>query len=207
MVSDFVNYGIGENYLEDWGYKEALREIYQNFIDFGDYEIKIDKTRYDRVVVTLKNTYIPDSLEFLQIGKSVKTNENSIGKHGEGLKMAFLVLLRNKEYMHIRYGNTIIHSLWNLSIIGKTLSLKLTKTLKTNNNFEVKFTCPKSIFTAFNEKVITKEDIIFKDSYYGSIVNKPIGELYSGGLFVTTLNNLKKAYDIPPNKLALDRVS
>ena len=33
-----IKYGISKNYLPNWGIQEALREIFQNFLDFGEYK-------------------------------------------------------------------------------------------------------------------------------------------------------------------------
>ena len=39
-MKDIIKYGIGFDYLPKWGIKEALREIYQNFNDYGAFETK-----------------------------------------------------------------------------------------------------------------------------------------------------------------------
>lgn len=203
MARETIQYGIGKDYLPDWGIKEALREIFQNYFDYGVYNIREDILK-DKVRVEIYNNYTPTSYEFLQIGKSIKSG-NAIGKHGEGLKMAFMILLRENLFMQIRTQNKRIIAKWNQSIVGETLALDVITTKHYDFNFNITFICPIDIYEEFKYNTIADGDIIFKDSYHGSIVNKPQGNLYSGRLFVCHLKNLKKAYDIPPNLLSLDR--
>src|SRR6185503_8485894 len=103
--SGIIHYGFGKDYLPKWGLQQALREIYQNFLDYGDYEEEIQYVDEDvthdtqRLIITIKNGWNPESLDYLRIGNSNKGgNTNAIGKHGEGLKMAFLILLREGMY-------------------------------------------------------------------------------------------------------------
>ena len=210
QTTKIVNYGIGENYLKDWGIQEALREIYQNFIDYGTFTQKIGTVvKYNDinyVTVTLSNEFKPDNFSFLKIGESQKDDkENSIGQHGEGLKMAFLIFLRLNYFIELKGNNHKIRPIWQEQpILGTTLALKF-KPFESNSNFYVGFTIPKSEFDYFNNNLIKKKDIIYSNSYHGDIVDKPIGNIYSGKLFVCNLKNIKKSYNFPPARLKLDR--
>jgi hypothetical protein len=203
---EIIQYGIGEGYLKDWGIKEALREIYQNFIDYGNYDTFVKDIRNNRVQVLLSNSYNPNGLEFLQIGKSIKDeNKVNIGKHGEGLKMAFLIFLRENLHIQIKYGKTRITPMWCNQVIGNTLALKKQETKGTFPRFSIEFTLDKELYDNIISDIIEEKDIIYLDNYHGSIVDKPIGNLYSGNLFVCNLPNLKKAYNLNPARLSLDR--
>lgn len=204
MSRETIQYGIGKSYLSNWGIKEALREIFQNYLDYGIYNIGVRDIRNNMVYVSIENSYQPESYEFLQIGKSIKSAQ-AIGKHGEGLKMAYMILLRENLFMQILTQNKRIIAKWNESLVGDTLALDVIDTKNSNEKFIINFTCPSDIYYEFINNVLTPEDIVFKDNYHGSIVNKSQGNLYSGGLFVCNLKNIKKAYDIPPNLLSLDR--
>ena len=108
MEKQIIHYGIGKDYLPNWGLPQALREIYQNFIDYGEYDAKSVKYG-ENVVVTITNDYKPETLEFLRIGMSNKGgNINAIGKHGEGLKMALLVMARMDMFCIIKFENEFI---------------------------------------------------------------------------------------------------
>ena len=98
-----IHYGFGKEYLSKWGIREALREIFQNFMDYGEYttDLMLFSTEENVVKIRLTNDYSPEKLEFLRIGNSVKKNKEAIGKHGEGLKMAFLIFLRENLNMEL----------------------------------------------------------------------------------------------------------
>src|SRR5690606_1382877 len=91
-----IHYGFGLDYLKDWGIEQALREIYQSFLDYAAFreKVKPHARKSNIVEVTISNDWKPENLTFLRIGKSVK-QEGAIGKHGEGIKMAFMILYRN----------------------------------------------------------------------------------------------------------------
>lgn len=200
-----ISYGIGKDYLKHWNINEALREIFQNYLDYG--EFKIDIKDFKTVVrVNIWNNYIPNNLEFLRIGHSVKTGDNNIGKHGEGLKMAFLVMIRNNWHIHIKTNKFVIYPKFiDNPDIGETLSLVYENHNKECNTFNTCIVVPKEEFYNYHNNIINVKDIIFADSYHGDIVDKPTGNIYSGNLFVCHLDNLSRSYNIPPSQLELDR--
>lgn len=204
-----INYGIGKNYLKDWGVQEALREVYQNFMDYGKFTQKALSSN-GITDVFLHSNYEPENLEFLKIGESNKNgNIQAIGQHGEGLKMAFLVMLRLKFKMQINTPKYSIIADWNdQPFIGKSLCLKITEMNYDNNQFKgfaITLMLPTEEFKTFNNNLIKKKDIIYSDNYHGDIVDKAVGNLYVGKLFVANIKNFKKAYNIPPSLIKLDR--
>lgn len=206
-----INYGIHRDYLQSWGLTEALREIFQNFIDYGEYEIKAE----DQVTVleekkltfvSISNDYIPTDLSFLAIGKSIKHQEQSIGKHGEGLKMAMLIFLREDLDISIATPIGVIKPAWERQKhIGETLALDIFEPLEDYPKFTIEFIIPTELYETYIKDIIQPIDKLFTYPMYGSIVDRPKGNLYSGGLFVCHLSNLSKAYDILPKELSLDR--
>lgn len=204
--TNIIHYGFGIDYLPNWGIKEALREVYQNFIDYGEYteEIHTDESKMISTV-TLHNNWNPESLEFLRIGNSQKGGKISIGKHGEGLKMAFLIFKREGFYSWILTKNFLVHpNTYEDKEIGECFCLQYEWTTE-SDGFRILFTCKNEDIISFKENLITKEDIVFTDPVWGSIVNKPKGKIYSGGLFVAEFENMVHAYDIRPDRLPLDR--
>lgn len=202
-----IHYGFGKDYLQNWGVKEALREIYQNFLDYGEYEENI-KHLGGLDVISISNAWQPDNLDFLRIGNSKKNNVNAIGKHGEGVKMAFLILLREG------YKTSILtkqFEIWPETYlddqIGECFCLRYEEhgLDPSSVKFTITLECEQTIFEAFKANVITADDVIFDDNYYGQLVNKPEGNIYSGGLFVANVKGIKKAYNIRPAHLPLDR--
>jgi len=204
-MTNIIHYGIGEDYLKDWGIQEALREIYQNFMDYGTFTQKI-RTTGNISHIIISNTYEPTDLEFLQIGKSVKgENTEAIGQHGEGLKMAMLVFLRLGYHIDIHTPTKMIKPIWrNQKHIGKCLALQITNA-DTLTNFMVEYSIPTKDFELFNNNLIKKKDILFTAEPHGDIVDKTVGNLYVGRLFVCNVPNFKKSYNLRPSVLKLDR--
>ena len=204
-MKELINYGFGEEYLKDWGLLQALREIYQNYMDYGEYDTDVRNVGAGYVQVTLSNSYIPNRLEYLRLGNSNKNNVDAIGKHGEGLKMAFLVIKRSNLHISIRYDNyEILSSFKDIEDIGKCFTLYKQDIHKVNDTFDTIFTVPKLIHDKFVDNIIKLTDIIYHN-YLGDIVDKPKGRIYSGGLYVTKFKNMQYAYNIKPSNLPLDR--
>ena len=203
-----IEYGFGKEYLSKWTIKEALREVFQNYIDYGEYTIntRVVKDNPDFVNIRVSNSYIPNKLEFLRIGNSDKNgNSDAIGHHGEGLKMAFLIFLREGLYFKILSNGLAISATWsNDELVGETLRIQYVETHISNKEFITIFECPKDIYESFIEDIISDKDIKHS-SAYGDIVDKPKGNIYSGNLYVCNIEELSYAYNIRPGYLPLDR--
>jgi len=207
-----IKYGISRNYLPDWTIQDALREIYQNFEDYGEYKENVEECDdSEDCIVRLYNNYTPESKEFLKIGESYKRdNPSKIGKHGEGLKMAFLILARNNQYCQIRYDNkTFRGQFYTDDHLGECFGLRLglgkndVDVLK-GHSFRVCIIIPEKEYNFFKTKKISREDLIYH-SHHGDIINRPAGEIYVGGLFVSKEEGLNYAYNFKPENISLDR--
>ena len=206
QTETIISYGINKNYLQHWNIYHALREIFQNFMDYGEYNLEVIKGDVEEKSVQIKisNTFNPENLEFLSIGMS-KKSDNSRGKYGEGLKMAFLIFCRENLPISLITNYKYIRPLFQKTEIGLTFGLEISY-YEPKTDFEIIFIIQKDIWEDFyNNHLIKPEDIIFNDNYFGKIVDKPVGSIYCGGLFVSKVDNLTKAYDLNPRFLNLDR--
>ena len=209
-----IKYGIGLDYLPDWNVQDALREIYQNFKDFGDYNEKIYSYDNGNKLLTLSSDYIPNNYEFLKVGESDKRqDESKIGKHGEGLKMAFLIFLRENIdcsllfYSVERESYMLVNpTIYQDSMIGECFGLEIKEhSLNPGSaEFEFQISLPEEEFERYTEKQILADEIIF-NCYSGKIINKKAGDIYVGGLYVCNLEGFKYAYDFNPEDIKLDR--
>ena len=207
-----INYFISSNYVKSWGVNEALREILQNFIDYGEYNYIIYPLTDKIEVVRLTNTWKVDDLNFLLIGESTKT-EKERGQFGEGLKLAALVLLREGYNMfiitdHYKIEFTLLEEIKGIKTLGARISTLSESDREKNKRafpFSVVIHAPISSFKTYLDSIIKPEDVIHYTEGFGSIVNKSKGEIYVGGLYVCTLNYLNYAYDFHPSKIKLDR--
>lgn len=86
------------NYVSDWNFNDALRELIQNGTDQevldSDNEFQIDYSPKEKVL-RLKNRKSVLKINTLLLGRSSKANnEDTVGQFGEGYKIAALVLNR-----------------------------------------------------------------------------------------------------------------
>lgn len=214
MGTDLIKYGIGKEYLPDWTVQEALREIYQNFEDYGEFE-ELTNTNpdYKWSSVTLSSNYSPEAelgggAPFLRIGKSGKRGDSgTIGEHGEGLKMAAMVLLREGHILKIKTRSGRYVAAWYNDLhIGNCFCFEVHSPSWQlgHPEFIVEFTAPKEALEMWKTVAIDPEEIIFECGY-GSIIKKNPGDVYVGGFFVANISGLTKAYNFPPKEVPLDR--
>lgn len=204
---NLIQYGFGLDYLEHWEISHALREIFQNYLDFGYYNIQTTKEKHtDNLIVSISNKYKPANLEFLRIGNSYKRNDSTkIGQYGEGLKMAFLVFKREGLKIKLRTQTHEFTPVTYINELGECFGIEYIKHNVKTEDFSLFFTLPKAYYEVFVKNIITSKDVIFKDDYYGEIVKKPKGNIYVGKLFVTNMHNFSKAYNFSPERVPLDR--
>lgn len=208
-----IRYGISRSYLPKWGYQEAIREIYQNFTDFGEYGEKIyDAEKKGFCWVILKNEYSPSDLGFLRIGDSGKRDDKStIGQHGEGLKMAFFVLARaglaasvyamGKQFHNAFYTDSFLGECFGISICEK----EIVDWDCLDAPFAVSFMIPKNEIDRYRVVQIDPKEIIYSSSYWGDLIRREPGTVFVGGQFVAKVEGLKYAYNFKPEHIDLDR--
>lgn len=203
-----IDYAFGRDYLSDWTIEDALREVFQNYIDYGDYDIKTKQVNNDTVYVTISNHYNPRNLEFLRLGNTSKDDGKSIGHHGEGLKAAFLIFAREDLFFDVVTSrNRLIGAFDTNPDIGEVFHISYTDVQSNVSGFVTSFHCPGEIYHNFIKNIITEKDILFKDPNYGELLapHKGSGNIYSGNLFVCHVDDLDYSYNIYPEHLTLDR--
>ncbi|KAJ5938341.1 hypothetical protein N7466_001475 [Penicillium verhagenii] len=135
-----VSFGISPSYVKDWDTTDAFRELYQNWYvsnypvgnlltpsssasgDHADPQarglIQYEK-KTGRVILTNASTQLP--VESLIMGHTTKAGDQRLsGSHGEGLKLAALVMNRHQYKMSIAAS----HCNWNFGLHGPQLSLR-----------------------------------------------------------------------------------
>lgn len=197
-----IKFGISENYVPNWGVVQAIREVYQNFIDYGEFNVDIVDLEDGKVFVSIENDFTPETWEFLKIGFSKKSS-GAIGGHGEGMKLSGLVFLRNdlRFRIYTPFG-TAKACFYDDDSIGKCYGLDIVDAKV--DKFKVSFECKSNDIDIFKNSVIKDEDIKHHSSY-GDIVNKEEGNIYVGGLYVCHLKDLKYAINFKPMYISLGR--
>lgn len=198
-----IEYNFSRDYCSDWTAIEALREIVQNAMDkTNDYSCVINDK-----VIKITNDGGPLDPSVFSMGVSVK-GHNSIGKYGEGFKIAMLVLTRLGHDPIIYTGDLAVTGIFGEhEFTGvETFKLDITKRERFVNGVE--FICDikdidlaelKTKITPFDEqplpKVRNKVEILY---------TRP-GMLYVNGLFVCKDKDLSLGYNFAPDSITLNR--
>jgi hypothetical protein len=214
---------ISTNYVPDWTYIEGIRELFQNALDN---EIKTPANKmgfsYDNVTEVLRISNKTSALEVdsLLLGSSTKTGDtDTIGQHGEGYKIAFMVLLR--EGKKIRVYNYGKREVWEA---------RLVKSKRYRGSLVPVITIEKEVFWRqepdndliievagiSNEEydAIVKSNLNLQENVehldidgMGKILldKKEKGRVYVHGLYICNKEELKYGYSFSPSIVKLDR--
>ncbi|UOF80194.1 sacsin-beta sandwich [Caudoviricetes sp.] len=193
-MNSIIQTNILKTYVPDWTIEHALRELLQNAIDQGEYTID-----YSHGILTIA-TRSQLTIKDLFLGYSSKRNDNTkIGQHGEGLKLALLVLARESR---------------KPVIITDTLTIQPSFTSEIDIlQFEVveRPLTKQSNMTLIDCLISQEEYDLFcninlpKDSDTGPILDSNNNsKLYIGGLFVGETTYFY-SYNFAPEQLKLER--
>ena len=112
--------GMTLDYVSDWGITQAVREILQNCYD--EEAVNPENKSFvsydsDTGVLLIGNKFSSLSTSTLLLGCSSKRdNDKTIGQHGEGYKVATIVLLRNNIGLRIlNYANKEV---WSAKVVN-----------------------------------------------------------------------------------------
>lgn len=194
------------NYVSDWGVQEALRELFQNAIDWGNWSWSVKGGELNIVSheAELSN-------RTLLLGHSEK-REGSIGKFGEGYKLAMLVLCRLGYECWIENRD----QLWQPKLINSR-TYGCQQLVFDVSPLERDYPIQGLVFVV---RGLTEEDVdglmvrnlhvrqapILHKVHAGRILSdSQAGRMYVGGLFVCSLPEFKHGYDFEPVAIELDR--
>ena len=197
-----IEYPITANYMRHWTIRQATRELLQNAIDSGEYIIQ-DGAVGEYVITN--RLYKPVTLDELTLlGETDKHDNSSIGRFGEGFKLAMLVFARSEAQVDVvvRIGDCYIMP----RIINNRFCLEIEKAEA----------LPDAAYFSVSLRYLgVEEDIdalllrrhklteVFNNGT-GGAAYLPGGKLFVGGMFVCD-TQLKYSYNFHPSKLKLDR--
>ncbi len=214
---------ISTDYVKDWGIVEAVRELFQNAIDneitnpentmFFEFSAEEKK-------LSIGNKTSVLTLDTLLLGKSSKREDaKTIGKHGEGYKIAFMVLLREGKSVKVynygakevwetrlvksrRYGNLDVPVVFinKVPMWSKVPSHDLMIEVEGITEEEYKNIVESNLHLQDVGEVIT-------DSSNNRILlnSKYSGRIFVRGLYVSSNPALAYGYDFAPEVINLDR--
>jgi hypothetical protein len=195
-----LDFNMSAEYCSDWGYLEALREVAQNALDLdceASYEIF-----NQAIVVQTFDTEIP--LNCFTLGVSQKS-DGSIGKYGEGLKLAMMILTRLETNPVIFTGKSKISGQFRTNEITREDTFCLVFEVLEYSSSDTIFTC--DLLDSY------KSEIQKKLTPFGSFLGKPEhfdvvgegGDIYVNGLFVCRDKELTHSYNFAPDAIELNR--
>lgn len=211
---------ISMDYVPTWGVVEAVRELFQNAVDN---EKKQPENKmffsYEGNALRIGNKTSVLTLDTLLIGNSSKRDdEETIGQHGEGYKIAFMVLLREgKKVTVYNYGNKEV---WNTKVV---------KARRFNGANVPRITVDKKHLwervpdhdlvievegiTGEEYALIVQKNLNLREyNKYGDLEHGEVlldasekGNIYVSGLFVCKNDTVQFGYNFPANRIKLDR--
>ncbi len=197
-----IEYPITANYMSHWTIRQATRELLQNAIDSGEYLIQ-DGTCGEYCITN--RLYKPVTLDELTLlGETDKHDNSSIGRFGEGFKLAMLVYARCESQLDVvvRIGDCYIMP----RIINNRFCLEIEKAeaLPDAAYFSVSLRYL-GVEEDINALLLRRHKLteVF-DNGSGCAAYTPGGKLFVGGMFVCD-TQLEYSYNFHPSKLKLDR--
>ena len=206
---------LATDYVSKWTFDEAVREIFQNAIDAGNYAWNYNPQTQ---ILSISNDGAQLEPQTLLLGCTSKSgDDNTIGQFGEGYKLALLVLTRSGKCVKIYNGKS--REVWLAKLVNSrryktrvltifTEKLSIWEKPEDKVTFEIEgileeeFETTKShnlhVEPPIGEVLTTSRGRILKDASYK-------GRIYVNGLYVCNDDTLSYGYDFKPQYVQLDR--
>lgn len=207
-----------ENYVSDWTFNDAIRELIQNGTDQevldSENEFSLEYDRYEKIL-RLKNSKSKLKINTLLLGSSTKSkNEDTVGQFGEGYKIAALVLNRlgktftiynneKKEVWTSRFKNS---EKWKEKILSFYISHRETE--ETGLCIEVGNVSLDEYNNLADVWIgMCDFDYVKVETQYGEILTDEefAGQVFVNGLFVDCNSDLQYGYNFKPKYIKLER--
>lgn len=202
---------IAPKYVDSWSHWEAVRELLQNAIDQCTLDPKCELVfTFDSEtgILTVGNTCSRIPAKCLILGNGSKdSNSELIGNHGEGCKLAMLVLCRYGHAVTVYNGPVIWTPCFEYSDLFEDTILTVHEkradpAMAVDGVFFAIDGITQEIFDSIVEKYMPNfdngEDEILHDEYQK-------GKIYVAGLYVCTIDALDCGYNFAPSTVKLDR--
>lgn len=224
--------GMSINYCPTWGVVESVREFFQNAHD--EEIVNPENKMYfgynkDSKTLCIGNKNGRLTTNTLLLGQSSKRDSSeTIGQHGEGYKVATVVLLRNGKT--VKVYNRADKEVWTAKTVKSrryqadvvVFDIEKVSIFKSVPDHDLIFEISGIDEDEYNEIVDSNlflQDLREGEDYITSNPGYPLtthmckvltgekhaGKLFVGGLYVTTSKYAKYGYDFAPGLVKLDR--
>lgn len=197
---------ISVKYAQHWGYWEAIRELLQNAKDQCTLNPESQLIfHYCGETLYIGNTRSRIPVETLILGNGDKSdNRELIGQHGEGFKLALLVLARYLTPVVVYNGDVEWSVAFEHNELFQTHLLTITETPASQTFDGVLYVIGgitqeiyDDVVSKFLPNVSCEDEILFEDFQKGKV--------YVAGLFVCEIPALEYGYSFSPGTISLDR--
>ncbi|MCM1189847.1 MAG: hypothetical protein NC541_11200 [bacterium] len=213
---------ISADYVPEWGITEAVREFFQNSIDeetrdssnkmFFDYDA-------DAQIIRIGNKHSDLDIKTLLFGVTTKnTDDQMIGNHGEGYKIATVVLLRMGKT--VIFQNYCRKEIWRPRLVNSRRyggvkvptffveDVPIWGTVPEHSLIiEIGGVTPEEYEEIRESNLHLQEDVCRRETSRGAILDgeEYKGRIFVGGLFICTESRLDIGIDFKPKVVRLER--
>jgi hypothetical protein len=194
------------DYVPTWDIYDSLRELFQNCVDHGDWH-----WLYKNSILTLtsKNTSLDKKSLLLGIS-SKRDDKTKIGVHGEGYKLAMLVLCRLGFRPYILTGTDSYEPKLIKSRTYKTQQLIFDIYQDQPKVDDIVFVVPDITNEIFDELMnrnlhVRSASVGWQTSICHILPEEYAGKVFVKGLWVCDITGMRHGYDFYPDKIELDR--
>ena len=190
-----IDYNMTREYRSHWSAYDAIREIVQNASDAGSYECHVGKSQ-----LTVSNDKVI-SLDTLMLGESQKSSD-SVGRYGEGYKIAMLILTREGMNPEIHTGGYKLTGSFKVNSLGvESFGIDVEEV---EEEPSTTFICDHHKLAVYGliRRIPAFEKPLPKPDYIDVLVDRP-GQIYVNGLWVCE-HKLTYGYNFHPSFIELN---
>lgn len=211
METKIYKLPLSPNYVCDWTARKGIIELVQNAADREDvlnFEWSRSEDELYSLRITTSNVQLDQSL--LLLGSTSKeVGDKSRGQYGEGMKLAFLTILREGIYVKCYNGNKLWTPYFDFCQDFDSMMLHVKEEENTGGK-DLTFIID-GISSELKQEVVDcvlqmQGDYEKTDTSTGSILKgrEHVGKVFVGGLFVCR-EALDMGYDFHPDVMKLNR--
>ena len=204
------------NYVRDWDFGMAIRELIQNGLDQQSVDAKsVFSVDYDPDTQKLKFSNARSRLKVntLLLGRSSKsTDQDTVGQFGEGYKIAALVLNRLGKTFTIY--NNMMNQVWTSKFknsrkwLDKLLAFYVEDVQSTNDSLVIEVgNVTQEEYDQLTEIWLSDPSVARIRTEYGDILTEPeySGKFFVNGLYIKCSGDFSFGYDFKPRYMVLER--
>lgn len=202
------------NYVQDWNFDMAMRELIQNGVDQETVKADADFSiiyEEGRIRLTNRNTKLRTNT--LLLGRSSKQrSDETVGQFGEGYKIAALVLTRLEKRFVIH--NHSKNEIWTCRFVNsqrwaeRILTFFVEEEPSSSNDLviEVENVTPEE-WEGLSDLWLGFQEYKAIDTSYGQILTEKNqkNRIYVNGLYIQCNSDMRYGYNFKPEFLSLER--